>query len=179
MIDLIGGTSGASTTTLTVSSTSSAIPIGSVITGQGIVGYVTITAQTSATTYTMSSAQTILGTTTNLTAAIPNNICLPINSLITGYGVSTNTVITAQTGPYTYTLSKSHTIVNTPMISNPNTYYFDLDIQGSNGLTISTPMSNDFNIQFLRTDETTLMQNVPEYTVLLNFDFDDNPYDSD
>ena len=40
-------------------------------------------------------------------------------------------------------------------------------------------MSNYLNIQFLKPDETTLMSNVPEYTILLNFDFDDNPYDSD
>lgn len=170
MLSVVGSTSGSSTT-LTITS-SIAIPIGSVLTGYGISGYVVITGQTSTTSYTMSSAQNIAANTP-ITALLPNNVCLPIGALITGNGVSSGTVITAQTGAYTYTINNSQTVSNTtPMLANPNNYYFDLDIQASEGLTMSAPMSNYLNIQFLRPDETTLMTNVPEYTVLLNFVFD-------
>jgi hypothetical protein len=170
MLSVSGGTGGASSATLTITS-SIAIPIGSVITGNGISGYVTITAQTSATAYTMSSAQTITAATP-LTAALPNNICLPVGTLITGNGVTANTVITAQTGAYTYTVNNSQTVGTIPMISNPNNYYFDLDNLEGDGLSISAPLSNYLSIQFLKPDEMTLMSNVPDYTVLLSFVFD-------
>jgi hypothetical protein len=178
MLQITGGTSGSSTT-LTITGTLTAIPVGSVITGQGIVGYTTITAQTAAATYTMSTAQTITSGTL-ITAALPNNICLPVGALITGNGVSSGTVITAQTGPYAYTINNSHTISTIPMISNPTNYFLYLDTQESFGLSICTPMMNYLNIQFLKPDEQTLMTNIPEYTILLNFDFEkDNAYDSD
>ena len=170
MLSITGGTGGVSSQTLTISS-SVAIPIGSVVTGNGISGYVTIAAQTSSTTYTMSSAQTIANSTP-LTAALPSNVCLPAGALITGNGVSSNTTISSQTGAYTYTINNSQTVGTIPMISNTTNYYFDMDIQDSDGLTISAPMSNYFNIQFLKPDEMTLMSNVPDYTVLLNFCFD-------
>ncbi len=170
MLSITGGTGGVSSQTLTISS-SVAIPIGSVVTGNGISGYVTIAAQTSSTTYTMSSAQTIANSTP-LTAALPSNVCLPAGALITGNGVSSNTTISSQTGAYTYTINNSQTVGTIPMISNPTNYYFDMDIQDSDGLTISAPMSNFLNIQFLKPDEMTLMSNVPDYTVLLNFCFD-------
>jgi hypothetical protein len=170
MLSISGGTGGASSATLTITS-AIAIPIGSVITGNGINGYVTITAQTSSTVYTMSSAQTITNATP-LTAALPNNICLPVGTLITGNGVTSGTVITAQTGAYTYTVNNSQTIGSIAMISNPNNYYFDLDNLEGDGLSISAPMSNYLNVQFLKPDEMTLMSNVPDYTVLLSFVFD-------
>jgi len=47
-----------------------------------------------------------------------------------------------------------------------------LDTQECLGVTISAPMTNYLNIQFIKPDEQTLMTNVPEYTLLLNFDFD-------
>ena len=58
------------------------------------------------------------------------------------------------------------------MISNPTNYYLDLDIQDSDGLTMLTPQSNFLNIQFLKADELTLMSNIPDYTIILNFEFD-------
>ena len=177
MLQIVGGTTGSSTT-LTLTGTLTAIPVGSVITGQGIVGYTVITAQTSASTYTMSVAQTISGNTL-ITAALPNNICLPVGALITGTGVTAGTVITAQTGAYTYTINNTNVISTIPMISNPTNYFLYLDTQSSFGLTISTPSSNYLNVQFLKPDENTLMTNVPEYTLILNFDFDDKEYDSD
>ena len=179
MLQTTGGTNSATSATLTTAAASPAIPIGSVITGQGIIGYVTIIAQITTTTYTMSSPQLIGGTTTNITAALPNNICIPVGSLITGYGVSANTYVTAQTGAYTYTINNSQTISTIPMISNPTNYYLYLDTQESFGLSICTPMTNYLNIQFLKPDEATLMSNIPEYTIILNFDFDDKTYDSD
>jgi hypothetical protein len=171
ILSVTGGTGGSSSSTLTIS-TSNAIPIGSVITGAGITGYVTIIAQTSSTQYTMSSAQ-IIATATPITAMIPNNVTLAIGSVITGNGISTNTTISAQTGAYTYTVNNSQTIGTIPMLSNPNFEYLDLDTTGTTGQTISTPNSNYLQIQFLKTDETTLMSNIPEYTVLLFFEFDD------
>ena len=126
----------------------------------------------------MSVAQTISGSTL-ITAALPNNICLPVGTLITGTGVTAGTVITAQTGAYTYTINNTNVISTIPMISNPTNYFLYLDTQSSFGLTISTPSSNYLNIQFLKPDETTLMTNVPEYTLILNFDFDDKEYDID
>jgi hypothetical protein len=178
MLSVIGGTNGISTTTLTISS-AIAIPIGSVISGFGITGYVTITAQTSNTTYTMSSAQTITNLTNPITALLPNSVCLPIGALITGNGISSGTVITAQIGAYSYTVNNSQTISSIPMISNPTNYFLYLDTQESFGLSICTPMMNNLSIQFLKPDEQTLMTNVPEYTILINFDFDDKAYDSD
>jgi len=170
MLSVSGGTGGVSSATLTITS-SVAIPIGSVITGNGVSGYVTITAQTSATVYTMSSAQTIANATP-LTTSLPNNVCLPVGSLISGNGVSSGTVITAQTGAYTYTVNNSQTIGSIAMISNPNNYFLDLDNLEGDGLSISTPTSNFLNIQFLKPDEMTLMPNVPDYTALLSFVFD-------
>ena len=172
LLQITGGTNTVSTTTLTVSSTSPAIPVGSVITGQGIVGYTTITAQVSATSYTMSVSQNISGLAQLITASLPNPVCLPIGALITGNGITEGTVITAQTGAYTYTLNNSQTISTIPMISNPIDYFMFLDTQECLGVTISAPMTNYLNIQFLKPDEQTLMTNVPEYTLLLNFDFD-------
>ena len=177
MLSVVGGTGGLSSTSLVISS-AIAIPIGSVISGNGISGYVTITAQTSATAYTMSSAQTITASTP-ITALLPNNVCLPVGASITGNDIPAGTVITAQTGAYTYTLNKSQTIGTIPMISNPTNYFLYLNTQESFGLSICTPMMNNLNIQFLKPDEVTLMSNVPEYTILLNFDFDDKSYDSD
>jgi len=174
MLSVVGGTGGVSSTTLTISS-SIAIPIGCVITGNGISGYVTIISQTSSTAYVMSSAQTI-SNSTPITAMLPNNVCLPVGSLITGNGISSGTIISSQTGAYTYTINNSQTIGTIPMISNPNNYYFDLDIQDSDGLTISAPLSNYLQIQFLKPDEMTLMSNIPDYTVLLNFCFDSEIY---
>ena len=171
MLSVVGGTGGLSSTTLTISS-SIAIPIGSVLSGNGISGYVTVTAQTSSTAYTMSSAQTITASTP-ITALLPNNICLPVGALITGNGITAGTTISTQTGAYTYTVNNSQTIGTIPMISNPTNYFMYLDTQESFGLSICTPMMNNLNIQFLKPDEVTLMSNVPEYTILLNFDFDD------
>ena len=179
MLQITGGTNTISTTTLTVTSSSPAIPAGSVITGQGIVGYTTITAQASATSYTMSTAQNISGLAQLITASLPNPVCLPIGALITGNGITAGTVITAQTGAYTYTVNNSQTIGTIPMISNPTNYFLYLDTQESFGLSICAPMMNNLSIQFLKPDELTLMANVPEYTFLLNFDFDDKAYDSD
>ena len=113
----------------------------------------------------MSSQQTI-STGTSIIVGLPNNTCLPIGSLISGYGVTAGTQISAQTGPYTYTISPSQTIIPKSMISNPTNYYLDLDIQDSDGLTILTPQSNFVNIQFLKADELTLM---PKYTRLYNY----------
>lgn len=179
LLQVIGGTGGLTVSTLTLATGSTgSIPIGSVITGFGIAGYCTIIGQTGNLVYTMSSNQNI-ATGTNITVSIPNNVCLAIGSVITGNGVLSNTTITAQTGPYAYTISRSQTLSSIPMMANQNNYYFDLDTQGTNGLTISVPQDNYLNVQFLRTDEVNLMQNVPEYTLLLNFDFDDDKYDSD
>ena len=60
------------------------------------------------------------------------------------------------------------------MLSNPITEYLELDTLGTNGVTISSPVNNDFNIMFLRPDERTLMSNIPEYTILFSFEFDDD-----
>ena len=48
----------------------------------------------------MSFSQTI-STGTNIIVGLTNNTCLPIETLISGYGVTAGTQITAQTGPYT------------------------------------------------------------------------------
>ena len=120
----------------------------------------------------MSSSQTI-STGTNILYGLANNICLPVGSLISGYGVTSGTQITAQTGPYSYTINQSQNVNTIPMISNPTNYYLDLDIQDSDGLTILTPQSNFLNIQFLKADELTLMPNIPDYTIILNFEFDE------
>jgi hypothetical protein len=59
--------------------------------------------------------------TTTLTISSTNNpsITLPIGTIITGYGVTNNTIITAQTGPYTYTINNSQTVSSqTPMIGS-------------------------------------------------------------
>lgn len=170
-ISFVGGTAGVANTVLTLAS-AMAIPIGSVLSGNGINGYCVLINQLSNTTYTMSSSQTI-ATGTAIVSALPSNVCIPVGSSITGFGVSANTIITAQTGAYSYTVSPTQTVGTIPMISNPITEYLDLDTLGTNGITISTPMNNDFNILFLKPDERTLMSNVPEYTILLNFDFDD------
>ena len=168
----------ANLTNITATAPTQAIPIGSVITGNGISGYCVIATQLTANTYTLSSSQTI-STGTSITSSIPSNVCLTVGSIISGYGVSANTTITAQTGPYTYTVSPSQTITPTALISSYSNCFLYLDTQESSGLSISTPMMNNLNIQFLKPDEQTLMSNVPEYTILLNFDFDDKGYDSD
>ena len=93
----------------------------------------------------MSSSPTI-PTGSFIIVGLQYNTCLPVGSLISRYGVTSNTQITAQTAPYTYTISPSQTITPTSMISNPTNYYLDLDIQDSDGLTITTPMSNYFTI---------------------------------
>ena len=167
----IGGTAGLASTTLTLTAVT-VIPIGSVIRGYGIGGYCYIVNQLSTLTYTMSSVQTIAAGSPIL-FVIPTNVNLPVGSLISGFGVSSNTIITAQTGPYTYTVSPTQNVGNIPILSNFIMDYLDLDTLGTNGVTISTPMNNDFNVMFLKPDEMTLMSNVPEYTILLNFDFDD------
>ena len=176
-ISFVGGTGGVSSSTLTLA-TATALPIGSVITGNGISGYCVIASQLTSTTFLMSSSQTI-STGTSITSSLPSNVCLTVGSIITGYGVSANTTITAQTGPYTYTVSPSQTIVPTSLISNYSNCFLYLNTQESFGLSICTPMMNNLNIQFLKPDEVTLMSNIPEYTILLNFDFDDKVYDSD
>ena len=150
-----------------------AIPIGSVITGNGISGYCVIATQLTANTYTLSSSQTI-STGTSITTSLPSNVCLTVGSIITGYGVSANTTITAQTGPYTYTVTPSQTITPTALNSHYSNCFLYLDTQESSGLSISAPMMNNFSIQFLKSDEQTLMENIPEYTILLNFDFEDS-----
>jgi hypothetical protein len=170
-ISFTGGTAGVPNTVLTLAS-ATAIPIGSVISGNGINGYCVLVNQLSATTYTMSSSQTIT-TGTAIVSALPNNVCIPVGSLITGYNVSANTFVTAQTGAYSYTISPSQTVTPTAMISNPTNYFLYLDTQESFGLSICAPMSNYLNIQFLKPDEATLMTNIPDYTILLNFDFDE------
>ena len=117
ILSFVGSTFGASSTTLTIATTPQvAIPIGSVLSGYGIVGFVTITAQSSMTVYTMSSAQNI-GNTTPLTAMIPNNINLPVGATITGNGITAGTTISAQTGPYTYTINNAQTVGTMPMTS--------------------------------------------------------------
>ena len=171
-ISFIGGTAGTPNTVLTLAS-ATAIPIGSVISGSGINGYCVLINQLSGTTYTMSSSQTI-STGTAIVSALPNNICIPVGALITGNGVSSGTIISAQTGAYSYTVNPTQTVNPIPMISNPTDYFMYLDTQETSGLSISTPMMNNFNIQFLKPDELTLMKNIPEYTILLNFDFEDN-----
>ena len=119
MFSVTGGTTGSSVT-LTITNTLTAIPVGSVITGQGIVGYTTITAQTAANTYTMSTAQTITAGTL-ITVNIPNPICLPIGATITGNGIQAGTTISAQTAPYAYTLNNAHVISTMPMTSTVST----------------------------------------------------------
>lgn len=170
-ISFTGGTGGFSSTTLTLGS-ALALPIGSLICGSGIVGFTVITAQTGATTYTMSTTQT-LATGTALVAGQGNKIQLPIGTSITGFGVPANTVITTQITSYSYLLNNSTYINTTPMISDTNTYYLALDTLQTSGLSINTPMSNFFNIQFIKSDDTTLMSNIQDYTIMLNFEMDE------
>jgi len=174
------GSTGGTSSSLTISSTPPvAIPVGSVITASGVSGYTYVTGQVSNTIFSLNAAATI-PSGNSITAALPNNVCLPVGALISGNGISAGTVITAQTGAYTYTLNNSHTIGTIPMISNPTNYFLYLDTQESFGLSICTPQMNYLNLQFLKPDEQTLMTNIPEYTILLNFDFEkDSPYDSD
>ena len=119
------------------------------------------------------SSQHTISIGTSIIVRLPNNLCLPIGYLISGYGVSSNTQITTQTGPYTYTVHPSQTISPTSMISNPTYNYFDFDTTYGNGLSITIPVLNYFTIKFLKSDELTIISNVPEYTILLNFEFDD------
>ena len=119
MFSVTGGTTGSSVT-LALSGTLTPIPVGSVITGQGIVGYTTITAQTAAASFTMSTAQTITAGTV-ITVNIPNPVCLPIGATITGNGIQAGTTISAQTGPYAYTLNNAHVISTMPMTSTVST----------------------------------------------------------
>jgi len=67
------------------------------------------------TIFSLSAAATI-PTDNSITAILPNNVCLPVGAVITGNGITAGTVITAQTGAYTYTLNKSQTIGTIPMI---------------------------------------------------------------
>jgi hypothetical protein len=167
------GSTGGTSSSLTISSTPPvAIPVGSVISANGVAGYTHVTGQVSNTIFTLNASATIPANS-SITAVLPNNVCLPVGALITGNGVSTGTVITAQTGPYTYTINNSQTIGIIPMISNPTNEFLHLDTQQSTGLSISTPTMNNFSIQFLKIDEQSLMTNIPEYTILLNFEFDD------
>jgi hypothetical protein len=115
-ITTIGGTGGASSTSLVVAAGTATIPIGSTISGNGITAGTIITAIVSATNYTMSSAQIIAGGT-YITATLPNPVCLPIGATITGNGITAGTTISAQTGPYTYTINNSQTVGTMPMLS--------------------------------------------------------------
>ena len=144
LLTVTGATAGAASTTLTLASATS-LPIGAVISCNSISGYCVLVSQASTTSYIMSSSETI-PTGSSIIAGLPNNTCLSIGSLISGYGVTSGTQITAQTGPYSYTVNQLQTITPTSMISNPTNYYLDLDIQDSDGLTITTPMSNYFTI---------------------------------
>ena len=117
-ISFVGSTTGSSTT-LTITTVVS-LPLSSYITGHGIVGYVTLIARTSSTTYIMSSAQTIAANTP-ITAIFPINISLSVGSVITGNGVTAGTVITAQTGTYDYTVNNNQNIAMIPMISSVST----------------------------------------------------------
>ena len=85
-----------------------ALPCGSVITSNYISGYCVLVSQASTTTYIMSSPETI-PTGSSIIVGLPNSTCLPIGSLISGYGVTAGTQITAQTGPYSYTVNQSQT----------------------------------------------------------------------
>lgn len=120
-ISFVGSTTGSSTT-LTIPTVIS-IPLGSYISGHGIVGNVTLVARTSTTTYVMSSAQTIAANTpiTALFPILPNSIRLSVGSEITGNGVTAGTVITAQTGTYEYTVNNNQNIAMSPMISSVST----------------------------------------------------------
>ena len=71
----------------------------------------------------LSSAQTIANNTpiTALFPILPNNIRLSVGSEITGNGVTAGTVITAQTGPYEYTVNNNQNIAMNPMISTVST----------------------------------------------------------
>lgn len=51
-------------------------------------------------------------------------------------------------------------------------YYVELDTIQTSGKSIIIPSSNFFNIQFLRPDENTLMSNIPEYQIILDFEID-------
>jgi hypothetical protein len=114
MLSVTGTTTGNSATLTLSVQPYTPLPVGSVITGPGVSGYVTIIAQTSATTYTISSLQTIPASTL-LTVAIPNNVCLPTGAIISGNGITAGTKITGQTGAYTYTVDVSHAISTIPM----------------------------------------------------------------
>jgi hypothetical protein len=59
---------------------------------------------------------TISTTTLTVSSGSSSAVSLIIGTSINGYGVSAGTVITAQTGPYTYTINISQTVVaSTPM----------------------------------------------------------------
>lgn len=64
---------------------------------------------------------TISGTTLTIASATSPTTQLYIGSVITGYNIANNTIISAQTGPYTYTISVSQTISTaTPMTASTN-----------------------------------------------------------
>jgi len=52
----------------------------------------------------------ISGTTLTISSSISATIQLIIGTSLTGYGVTSGTVISAQTGPYTYTVNNSQTV---------------------------------------------------------------------
>ena len=57
------------------------------------------------------------------------------------------------------------------------TFYLDMDTIQTFGLSVNIPMSNDFFVQFLKSDDRTLQSNVPEYQLWLYFDIDEDDDD--
>jgi hypothetical protein len=164
-----------SATTLTVTSANVILPLGSVIQTNGFSGNaVYITAQTSNTTYTLSLSMGTIGTAQPfIVNQTLNPVQLPIGSIISGNGVNSGTVVLSQTASYIYTISGTQNTTQAPLICNPNNYYLDLDTLESFGQTINVPMNNSFTVQFLKPDEQTLMSNIPEYQLWLDFDIED------
>ena len=140
IISCVGNTGGVSSTTLTITS-GGPIPVGYIVSGYGISGYVMITAQTGLNTYTMSSSQTIANTTP-LSAILQNNVSLPVGSVISGNGISSGTAITAQNGVYVYALANNTQTMNTMPLtatfSSPATVYTtDVKYYGNSILTFA------------------------------------------
>jgi hypothetical protein len=165
-----------STTTLTVTSANTILPLGSVIQTNGFSGNaVFIIAQTGNTTYTLSASMGTIGTAQPFLAnQTLNPVQLPIGSIISGGGINAGTTILAQLSSYQYTVSGTqNTATQIPMISNPNNYFLDVDTLESFGQNINIPNNNQLTIQFLKSDEQTLMSNIPEYQIWLDFDIDD------
>ena len=140
-ISFVGTTGGVSSLQLTIT-TAVSIPIGSYLTGNGIVGNVTLVARISPTVYMLSSAQTIANNTpiTALFPILPNNIRLSVGSEITGNGVTAGTVITAQTGTYEYTVNNNQNIAMSPMmasVSTTTTYCTDVKYYQNSRITFT------------------------------------------